>query len=195
MPVRKAAVERRTKETEIKVNLVLDGEGECRVKTGIPFLNHMLEAWATHGRFDLDVKAAGDLAVDPHHLVEDLGIVLGQAVKKAVGDGKGIARFGFAAIPMDEALAQVAVDCGGRSFLAWNAPLSLPETGGIPSDLFEHFFSSLAVHGGITLHVTCTGRSDHHRIEAIFKACGRALAQAVAPDPRVRGVPSTKGIF
>jgi imidazoleglycerol-phosphate dehydratase len=195
MPVRKAAVERKTKETGITVSLVLDGEGECRVRTGIPFLNHMLEAWATHGRFDLDVKASGDLAVDPHHLVEDLGIVLGIAVKKAVGDGKGIARFGFAAIPMDEALAQVAVDCGGRGFLAYSAPLSLPETGGIPSDLFEHFFASVAVHGGITLHVTCTGRSDHHRIEAIYKAFGRALSQAVAMDPRVRGVPSTKGSF
>ena len=195
MPVRKGKVERRTGETKIMVDITLGGRGKVQVETGILFLDHMLGAFARHGRFDLEVKAAGDLGVDPHHLVEDTGIVLGQAIRKAVGSGEGIGRFGFASVPMDEALAQVSLDCGGRPYLAWTGSFALPSLGGIPPELFEHFFASLCTHAGITAHVSFTGRSDHHRCEAVFKAFGRALAEAVALVQGETGVPSTKGTF
>jgi imidazoleglycerol phosphate dehydratase HisB len=195
MPVRKAKVERKTGETKIMVGITLGGTGKAAVETGIPFLDHMLGAFARHGRFDLEVKAAGDLGVDPHHLVEDTGIVLGEAIRKAVGAGEGIGRFGFASVPMDEALAQVSLDCGGRAYLVFTGSFGLPSLGGIPPELFEHFFGSLCTHGGITAHVSFTGRSDHHQCEAVFKAFGRALGQAVALVPGETGVPSTKGVF
>jgi imidazoleglycerol-phosphate dehydratase len=195
MPVRKGKVERRTGETKIMVSITLGGTGKASVETGIPFLDHMLGAFARHGRFDLGVAAAGDLGVDPHHLVEDTGIVLGQAIRKAVGAGEGIGRFGFASVPMDEALAQVSLDCGGRAYLVYSGSFGSPSLGTIPPELFEHFFSSLCTHAGITAHISFTGRSDHHQCEAVFKAFGRALGEAVAVVPGESGVPSTKGIF
>jgi imidazoleglycerol phosphate dehydratase HisB len=195
MPVRKGKVERRTGETKIMVGITLDGKGRAPVETGIPFLDHMLGAFARHGRFDLEVKGAGDTGVDPHHLVEDTGIVLGQAIRKAVGSGEGINRFGFASVPMDEALAQVSLDCGGRPFLVFTGSFGLPSVGGIPPELFEHFFASLCTHAGITAHISFTGRSDHHQCEAVFKAFGRALGEAVSLVPGETGVPSTKGVF
>ena len=195
MPVRKGKVERRTGETKIVVGITLEGTGTASVETGLPFLDHMLGAFARHGRFDLGVAAAGDLDVDPHHLVEDTGIVLGQALRKAVGAGEGIGRFGFASVPMDEALAQVSLDCGGRAYLVWTGSFALPSLGGIPPELFEHFFGSLCTHAGITAHISFTGRSDHHQCEAVYKAFGRALGEAVALVPGTEGVPSTKGTF
>jgi imidazoleglycerol-phosphate dehydratase len=195
MPVRKGKVERKTGETKIAVGITLEGKGKASVDTGIPFLDHMLGAFARHGRFDLEVKAAGDLGVDPHHLVEDTGIVLGVAIRKAVGEGEGIARFGFASVPMDESLAQVSVDCGGRSYLVFTGSFGSPVLGSIPTELFEHFFESLCTHGRITAHIAFSGRSDHHKCEAVFKAFGRALEEAVAAVPGGEGVPSTKGMF
>ena len=193
--MRKGKVERGTGETKIAVSITLDGRGRASVETGIPFLDHMLGAFARHGRFDLEVKAAGDLGVDPHHLVEDTGIVLGEAIRKAVGDGKGIGRFGFASVPMDEALAQVSLDCGGRAYLVFTGSYGLPSLGTIPTELFEHFFGSLCTRGGITAHISFTGRSDHHKCEAVFKAFGRALQEATAVVPGETEVPSTKGVF
>jgi imidazoleglycerol-phosphate dehydratase len=193
--MRKGKVERKTGETKVGVSITLEGRGRAEVETGIPFLDHMLGAFARHGRFDLEVKATGDLGVDPHHLVEDTGIVLGQAIRKAVGEGGGIGRFGFASIPMDEALAQVSVDCGGRAYLVFSGSFGLPSLGTIPTELFEHFFGSLCTHGGITAHLSFTGRSDHHKCEAVFKAFGRALGEAVAVVPGETDVPSTKGVF
>jgi imidazoleglycerol-phosphate dehydratase len=195
MPVRSGKVDRRTGETKIMTSITLEGKGKAAVETGLPFLDHMLGAFARHGRFDLEVKATGDLGVDPHHLVEDAGIVLGQAIRKAVGDGKGIGRFGFASVPMDESLAQVSIDCGGRAYLVFTGSFGSPSLGTIPAELFEHFFSSLCAHGGITAHIAFSGRSDHHKCEAVFKAFGRALGEAVASVPGETGVPSTKGVF
>jgi imidazoleglycerol-phosphate dehydratase len=195
MPVRKGKVERKTGETKIILSIVLEGTGRCSVETGIPFLDHMLGAFARHGRFDLECRATGDLGVDPHHLVEDTGIVLGQAIRKAVGGGEGIGRFGFASVPMDESLAQASLDCGGRSYLVFTGSFGSPSLGTIPPELFEHFFSSLCTHAGITAHISFTGRSDHHKCEAVFKAFGKALGEAVGIVPGERGVPSTKGVF
>jgi imidazoleglycerol phosphate dehydratase HisB len=195
MPMRKGKVERKTGETKIAVSIGLDGKGKASVETGIPFLDHMLGAFARHGRFDLECSASGDLDVDPHHLVEDTGIVLGLAFRKAMGGGEGISRFGFASIPMDESLAQVSLDCGGRGHLVFTGTFGSPVLGTIPTELFEHFFESLCINGGITAHITFSGRSDHHRCEAVFKAFGRALQEAVAMIPGERGVPSTKGVF
>jgi imidazoleglycerol-phosphate dehydratase len=195
MPMRKGKVERKTGETKITVSIGLDGKGKASLATGIPFLDHMLGAFARHGRFDLECSATGDLGVDPHHLVEDTGIVLGMALRKAIGGGEGISRFGFASIPMDESLAQVSIDCGGRGYLVFTGSFGAPSLGTIPTDLFEHFFASLCTHGGITAHVSFSGRSDHHRCEAVFKAFGRALGEAVALIPGESDVPSTKGVF
>jgi imidazoleglycerol-phosphate dehydratase len=195
MPMRKGKVERKTGETKITLGIGLDGKGKASVETGIPFLDHMLGAFARHARFDLECSASGDLDVDPHHLVEDMGIVLGMAIKKAIGGGEGISRFGFASIPMDESLAQVSIDCGGRGYLVFTGSFGSPVLGTIPTELFEHFFASLCTHGGITAHITFSGRSDHHRCEAVFKAFGRALGEAVAIVQGEGGVPSTKGVF
>jgi imidazoleglycerol-phosphate dehydratase len=155
----------------------------------------MLTAFARHGRFDLTVEAAGDLDVDAHHTVEDVGIVLGSALEQALGEGRGIRRFGFAAVPMDEALAEVAIDCGGRAYLVFDAPFSGQTVGGLEVTLVRHFFESLCQHGGCTAHVRAYGQNDHHRAEAVFKAFGLALRSAVALEPGDDSVPSTKGVF
>ena len=192
---RQARVERKTKETEITLSLGLDGTGASKVKTPIPFFSHMLEAFAKHGLVDLAVEAQGDVEVDQHHTVEDVGIVLGQAVKQALGDKKGIVRFGTAAIPMDETLVSAAVDVSGRPFLVFSVPVARGRVSNFDCDLLQEFFRAFAFNAEITLHVTMHyGHNLHHITEAVFKAVGRALAQATRHDPRIAGIlPSTKG--
>jgi imidazoleglycerol-phosphate dehydratase len=192
---RQARVERKTKETEITVQLALDGTGASKVATPIPFFSHMLEAWSKHGLLDLAVEAQGDIEVDQHHTVEDVGIVLGQALKQALGDKKGIVRFGTGTIPMDEALISAAVDLSGRPFLVFNVPVSRSRVSNFDLDLLPEFFRAFAFNAEITLHVTMHyGHNLHHITEAVFKAVGRALAQATRHDPRIAGIlPSTKG--
>lgn len=191
--MRKSEVRRKTKETDINLSLDLDGTGTGTIETGIPFFDHMLTSFARHGRMDLTIQATGDLPVDTHHTVEDIGIVLGMAIAGAVGEGKGITRFADAAVPMDEALARAALDVGGRGYLVFEGVFSPAGPGGIPGDLIEHFFYSLCTRAGITAHITVTGRNDHHICEAAFKAFARALRAAVAIDPSESDVPSTKG--
>ncbi|MDI6866591.1 imidazoleglycerol-phosphate dehydratase HisB [Methanoculleus sp.] len=192
--MRRTDVHRVTRETDIRLSLDLDGAGKTTIKTGIPFFDHMLDSFARHGRFDLSIEVTGDLAVDVHHTIEDLGIVLGTALAAAVGEGEGINRFADAAVPMDEALARVALDLGGRGYLVFEGGFSPAGPGGIPGDLIEHFFYSLCINAGLTAHISLTGRNDHHICEAGFKAFGRALRAAVAIDPAMGGeVPSTKG--
>ncbi len=194
MKKRQALVKRKTKETDIKVKLVLEGEGKSLIKTGIPFLDHMLELFSKHGLFDLTISARGDLEVDYHHTVEDIGICLGQAFLKALGSKKGIRRYGQATVPMDEALASAAVDISGRSCLVYNAKIRRIKLGDFNVGLIKDFLKAFTDQGSLTLHVDLlSGRDAHHVIEAIFKALGRALRQAVELDPRVKGVPSTKG--
>jgi len=191
---RQARVERMTKETQIVLRLDLDGAGTSKVETGIPFFSHMLEAWAKHGLVDLTVDARGDIEVDLHHTVEDVGICLGRAIREALGDKRGIVRYGQAFVPMDEALVHAAVDVSGRPFLVFNVPLHRARIGGFDLDLLREFFRALAVNAEITLHVNMRyGENLHHIAEAVFKAVGRALAEATRLDPRVAGVPSTKG--
>ncbi|GAB6184227.1 imidazoleglycerol-phosphate dehydratase HisB [Thermodesulfovibrio hydrogeniphilus] len=191
--MRKASVERKTKETEIKVELNLDGSGKNSINTSVGFLDHMLELFSFHGKFDLVLNAKGDTHVDYHHLTEDIGIVLGQAIEKALSDRKGIKRYGFASIPMDEALCEVSVDLGGRAFLVYNVPFK-----GFIKDidigLFEEFFRALANNAKITLHINVRyGKDLHHVIEAVFKAFAKALKEAV----HISGedLPSTKGVI
>lgn len=193
--MRRVELRRETSETEIALALDLDGTGKADVRTGLAFFDHMLNAFARHGRFDLTVEAAGDLAVDAHHTVEDVGIVLGTALKQALGEGRGIRRFGFAAVPMDEALAQCAVDCGGRAYLVYDAQFSGHTVGGMDVSLVRHFLESVCQHGGCTLHLSAYGRNNHHVAEAIFKAVGVALRSAVALEPGNESVPSTKGVL
>jgi imidazoleglycerol-phosphate dehydratase len=193
--MRRAEVSRETKETSIRVSLDLDGTGSTSISTGIAFFDHMLEAFGRHGRVDLEVEACGDLEVDCHHMVEDTGIVLGKALKEAIGTGKGICRFSDVAVPMDESIAMVALDCGGRAYLVFNGSFSDYPVGGIPGDLFEHFFYSLCTNAGITAHISFEGRNDHHKIEAVFKAFGIALRRAVAQETGSEEIPSTKGVF
>ena len=191
---RQARVERSTKETQIALHLNLDGAGAAKVETGIPFFNHMLEAWAKHGLMDLCVDAKGDLEVDLHHTVEDVGICLGRAVKEAVGDKKGIARYGASFLPMDEALLHAAVDVSGRPYLVFNVPLARTRISSFDLDLLKDFFRAFAVNAEITLHVNMHyGENLHHIAEAVFKAVGRALAEATRLNPRVADVLSTKG--
>ncbi len=192
---RKARVERKTKETEVRLDLVLDGTGASKVRTTVPFLDHMLEAWARHGLLDLTVEARGDTEVDVHHTVEDVGIVLGRALREAVGERRGIARFGTAFVPMDEALVSASVDISGRPFLVYNVPLWRARIGDLDVDLFKDFFRAVAFNAEVTLHVTMHyGENLHHITEAAFKAVARALGEAVRLDPRLAGVvPSTKG--
>jgi imidazoleglycerol-phosphate dehydratase len=192
---RQARVERKTKETEIAIQLGLDGTGASKVKTPIPFFSHMLEAWSKHGLMDLAVDAQGDVEVDQHHTVEDVGIVLGQALKQALGDKKGIVRFGTGTIPMDETLVSAAVDLSGRPFLVFNVPVTRARVSNFDLDLLQEFFRAFAFNAEITLHVTMHyGHNLHHITEAVFKAVGRALAQATRHDPRIAGIlPSTKG--
>jgi imidazoleglycerol-phosphate dehydratase len=191
---RSATITRETRETQITVTLELDGGGKAAVETGVPFFDHMLEAFGRHGLFDLTVAAKGDLEIDAHHTVEDVGIVLGQAFAKALADKSGITRFGSSALPMDEALVLAAVDISGRGALYYEVALPIEIIGTFDTTLAKEFLAALATNAGITLHVrSLAGENAHHIIEAAFKAVARALAAAVALDPRVSGVPSTKG--
>lgn len=195
-PTRTASVERKTSETVIELSLLLDGEGRADIQTGIPFFDHMLTLFTKHGLFDLKIDAKGDLEVDYHHTVEDVGIALGTALNKALGDKVGIRRYGAAYVPMDETLARVVVDISGRPFLSYEAPRGVEAIGLFPFQLVEEFLRALSVHGGLTLHVSIlTGRDAHHLAEAIFKALGKALDGAVFRDDRVKGIPSTKGVL
>jgi imidazoleglycerol-phosphate dehydratase len=193
--MRKAKIERKTKETQISVELNIDGTGKYEIMTPIPFLDHMLTLMCKHGLFDVRLKAKGDVEIDDHHTVEDTGIVLGKVLKEALGGMQGITRYGQASVPMDEAMAQVALDISGRQYLVYN--VAFPKKSKLRDfdpDLIEDFLQAFASSAGITLHVTVLyGRNTHHIIEAVFKALGRALKQAVSIDPRVKGVPSTKG--
>lgn len=191
---RSATIRRQTSETDIQLTLALDGPGRGDILTGVGFLDHLLTALAVHGLLDLHVRATGDLHIDPHHTIEDVGIVLGQALDQALGDRAGIQRMGHAYVPMDEALAFVAIDLSGRPYSVIRAKWHSPAIGQMPTSLVGHFLESLAVHGRLNLHARVLyGRDDHHQAEALFKATGRALADAVALDPRRGGVPSTKG--
>ncbi|MBF0327942.1 MAG: imidazoleglycerol-phosphate dehydratase HisB [Nitrospirae bacterium] len=192
--MRTATLERKTKETEISVELSLDGKGTADISTSIPFLDHMLNLFSFHGLIDLRVAAKGDIEIDYHHLMEDLGITMGEALKKALGDKKGITRYGAAVVPMDESLAQVAIDLSGRPYLIYNVEPTMHTLRGLEISLFEDFFRSFTNHAMMNLHITVSyGRDIHHIFEAIFKAFGRALREAVSIDPRMKGVPTTKG--
>lgn len=193
---RTAEISRNTVETQVEVRLGLDGEGKCDISTGIGFLDHMLTLLAKHGFLDLTVKAKGDLEVDSHHTVEDIGIVLGAALKEALGDKAGIHRYGNCFIPMDETLAQVCLDFSGRSFLAFGADIPKVQVGNYEAEMTEEFFRAVAMNCGLTLHIRVLyGSNVHHIIEAIFKAFARAVAEAVARDARVKGVMSSKGVL
>ena len=192
---RTVSLARKTLETDITLTLSLDGSGKADIATGIGFLDHMLTALTRHALLDLTLRAAGDLHIDFHHTTEDVGIVLGQAVAQALGDRRGVTRFGHALIPMDEALAEVAIDLSGRPFVAWGVSFAQPKIGEMDTELFEEFFRAFAFNALLTLHLTCrAGHNAHHIAEACFKATARALRAAVAADPRTGGViPSTKG--
>ena len=193
---RRAEIERKTAETQISIKLNLDGEGTCDIATGIGFLDHMLTLLAKHSFMDLTVKAKGDLEVDSHHTVEDIGIVLGEALREALGDKAGIHRYGNCFIPMDETLVQVCLDFSGRPFLVFGAEIPKIQLGNYDTEMTEEFFRAVAVHCGLTLHIRVLyGRNVHHIIEAIFKAFARAVAEATAVDPRVKGVMSSKGVL
>jgi imidazoleglycerol-phosphate dehydratase len=191
---RTAKIDRATRETQIKLELNLDGSGTGSWQTGVGFLDHMLELFTRHGAFDLNVEAKGDLHVDQHHTVEDVGICLGQAVKQTLGDKKGIRRYGHFTLPMEETLCTTAIDLSGRYYLVFNAPFSNPKIGDFDTELFEDFFQAFAANALCNLHVLIHyGRNNHHIAEALFKSAARALRQAVEADPRMTGVPSTKG--
>lgn len=193
---RRAEIERKTAETQISIKLNLDGEGTCDIATGIGFLDHMLTLLAKHSFMDLTVKAKGDLEVDSHHTVEDIGIVLGEALREALGDKAGIHRYGNCFIPMDETLAQACLDFSGRPFLAFGAEIPKIQLGNYDTEMTEEFFRAVAMHCGLTLHIRVLyGSNVHHIIEAIFKAFARAVAEAAAVDPRVKGVMSSKGVL
>ena len=194
--MRQAEIVRETKETRIKVSVNLDGSGEAEVSTGIGFFDHMLTHLAKHGRFDVRVEAKGDLEIDAHHTVEDVGICLGQAFLKAVGGAEGLSRFGHAVLPMDEALAEAAVDFSGRPYLVFRADLPKTMVGDFDTELAEEFFRAFAMNSRMTIHIVLRyGSNAHHCIEVMFKAFARALPRALALDPGVEGVPSTKGVI
>ena len=195
MSQRTARVERNTLETQITVSVNLDGTGQCKLDTGVPFLEHMIDQVARHGLIDIEILAQGDLHIDAHHTVEDTGITLGQALAKAWGDKKGIRRYGHAYVPLDEALSRVVVDLSGRPGLVMDVDYTRAMIGGFDVDLFGEFFQGLVNHAMITLHIdNLKGKNAHHQAETVFKAFGRALRMAVEPDPRMDGVtPSTKG--
>ena len=194
---REASLERKTSETEIRLVLKLDGSGVSKISTGIAFFDHMLTLFAKHGLMDLELTAKGDIEVDYHHTVEDTGILLGQAITKALGDKAGIRRYGFSYVPMDEALVRSVVDLSGRPFLAYNAPADVPAIGSaFTFQLVEEFLRAISVHGAMNLHVdVLAGRDAHHMAEGIFKSLARALDEATRLDPRVQGIPSTKGVL
>jgi imidazoleglycerol-phosphate dehydratase len=194
---RSASIERNTLETQISVSIDLDGSGVSRLDTGVPFLEHMLDQIARHGMIDLEIAAQGDLHIDAHHTVEDLGISLGQAFAAAVGDKKGIRRYGHAYVPLDEALSRVVIDFSGRPGLEYHIPFTRAAVGGFDVDLFLDFFQGFVNHALVTLHVdNLRGDNSHHQAETVFKAFGRALRMALAEDPRMAGqMPSTKGVL
>jgi imidazoleglycerol-phosphate dehydratase len=194
---RTAMVTRKTGETTVDVRLGLDGSGRHAIDTGLPFLDHMLAQVAVHGLIDLSLRATGDLHIDPHHTLEDVALTLGQAVRQALGERKGIVRMASFEVPMDDSLARVTLDFSGRPYCVFEAEWTLPAVGGIPNTLMAHFFESFAQTAGCNLHARVWyGRDDHHKAEALFKAFGRALDQAVRIDPRrAGGVPSSKGIL
>ena len=192
--MRECEIRRKTKETDIRVRLNLDGAGQSKISTGLPFLDHMLALFAKHGLFDLDVACKGDLEIDDHHSVEDIAITLGQALVQALGDKVGIRRYGEAVVPMDEALCRSIIDLSGRFYLVYEAETRRQKIGNFSVELAEHFWRSLAETAKFNLHIDCLrGRNTHHILEGTFKASARALRQAVERDPRVKGVPSTKG--
>jgi imidazoleglycerol-phosphate dehydratase len=190
---REAAIVRSTAETEVRVTLRLDGTGASAIETGVGFYDHLLSSLAHHALFDLDIAARGDLQIDEHHTVEDVALALGQALAQALGDRSGIARFGDAAVPLDEALARAAVDCSGRGYAVLHLRFRSERVGSLPTQLVPHALESFARAAGVTLHLEASGENDHHVAEAAFKALARALRAAVERDPRRAGVPSTKG--
>jgi imidazoleglycerol-phosphate dehydratase len=193
-PTRRAEISRETKETKVRVALDLDGTGRTAPHTGVGFFDHMLDLLGRHSLIDLEVQAEGDLQVDSHHTVEDVGIVIGQAIEQAVGDKKGIHRYGWAIVPMDESLAQVAIDLSGRPAFVFNVDFVGESIGAFPTELVEEFFKSIATNAKLNLHIQVPyGTNNHHIAEAIFKATAKALRQAVSNDPRNPDVPSTKG--
>ena len=192
--MRTASINRDTLETKIQIDINLDGTGASELDTGVPFFDHMLDQIARHGLIDLKVKAVGDLQIDAHHTVEDTGIVLGEALREAIGDKKGLTRYGHFYAPLDEALSRVVVDLSGRPGLYTNVTYTRARIGDFDVDLFQEFFQALVNHARITLHIdNLKGKNAHHQAESIFKALGRALRMAVSPDPRQSGTPSTKG--
>lgn len=196
MGPRKADIRRKTRETEIALSLKLDSEGQSHVSTGVGFLDHMLDLLARHGVMELRIKATGDTQVDAHHTVEDVGICLGQALKEALGDRAGIRRFGRMAVPMEDSLADVALDLSGRGMLVYNVQFPSEKTGDFDVQLIEEFLRAFASNAGMNLHVNVPyGRNSHHVAEAIFKALAKALDAAAQRDPRIKGVPSTKGVL
>jgi len=193
---RSARIERKTNETDITLEFAIDGEGKNQLDTGVPFLNHMLDLFAKHGHFNLYVKAIGDIDIDYHHTVEDIGICLGSVLREALGDKRGIKRYGNAFVPMDETLAQVVIDLSNRPHLEYRASYPSQQVGQFPTELVHEFLWKLALEARMNLHVILHyGHNTHHMIEAIFKALGRALDEATSLDPRVKGVPSTKGML
>jgi imidazoleglycerol-phosphate dehydratase len=193
---RSASIERLTNETQIKLTLEIDGEGKSEIQTPVPFMNHMLDLWTKHGVFDLKIEANGDIDIDDHHTTEDIGICLGVAFKDALGDKKGIKRYGNAFVPMDETLAQVVVDLSNRPHLEFRAELPAAKVGTFDTELVHEFLWKFALESRMNLHVIVHyGTNTHHIIEAIFKALARALDEATTIDPRIKGVPSTKGML
>ncbi|HJZ81147.1 MAG TPA: imidazoleglycerol-phosphate dehydratase HisB [Pyrinomonadaceae bacterium] len=193
---RSSSVQRRTKETDVRVKLNLDGAGGARIETGLPFLDHMLELFARHGLFDLEIACRGDLEIDDHHSVEDIALTLGQALCEALGEKRGINRYGEAVVPMDEALCRSVIDLSGRFYLVYEVTTKRQKIGNFSVELAEHFWRSFAETAKFNLHIDCLrGRNTHHILEGTFKATARALRQAVARDARVEGVPSTKGVL
>ena len=191
---RSATVERKTRETDVRVGIEVDGSGEYEINTGVPFLDHMLESFAKHGLFDLRITAKGDLAVDTHHTVEDVGITLGQALREALGKAAGIRRFGTAVLPMSEAKVEVSVDVSNRAYLVYGVDLANDRIGGFDASLIQDFLYAFSQNAGLDLHVELRyGKNPHHVVEAIFKGTARALRDAVARDPREKGLPTVKG--
>ena len=192
--IRKATIERKTRETEIRLDFNIDGSGSYDVETGIPFFDHMLESFAKHGLFDMQLQAQGDLDVDLHHTIEDVGIVLGQAIREALGDARGIRRYGTQVLPMAESKAEVSVDVSNRAFLVYNVSLANDRVGNFDVSLVEDFAYALAQNAGLDLHVNLQyGESPHHAVEAVFKGLARSLRQALEIDPRQTGLPTVKG--
>lgn len=194
--VREASIERKTNETDIKLTFGIDGQGKSELNTEVPFLNHMLDLFTKHGHFNLAVDAKGDIEIDDHHTVEDIGICLGQALREALGDKAGIKRYASVFVPMDEALAQVVIDMSNRPHFEYRAAYPSAQVGSFSTELVHEFLWKLALESRMTLHVIVHyGQNTHHMIEAVFKALGRALDEATSIDPRVQGVPSTKGVL